>query len=145
MLHGLLGSEIESVRYLGSQIQHRIEISWGDGRIAIVSVGKTSGNLPIYATLVTKTEVSHLEVDNSRLYRSLLEKVLPYLAGDTEEPVPFETLIEVELASIAATISMQKEGMRIFLKDISNIDIGYDGEKFTKGYKKKKFNRLSQS
>ncbi len=138
LLHGILGPGIESVRYLGTRIQKQIEITWMDGRRGMVSIGKTKGYLPFYATAVTEKDVSHFQVDNKQLYKPMLETVLPYLAGDAPATVSLESLIEVELAAIAAKISWQKNGDRIFLKDIAFNDPGYDGMRFADNYRRQK-------
>ncbi|WP_100010056.1 Gfo/Idh/MocA family oxidoreductase [Lentibacillus sediminis] len=135
LMHGLLGSGMESVRYLGSSMQQQIEIAWEDGRKGLISVGATKGYLPFYATVVTENDVSHFQVDNNQLYRPMLETVLPYLAGETQAPVPLQSLIEIELAAIAARRSWQKDGRRIFLKDIPLDEPGYDGMRFAKAYR----------
>lgn len=137
LLHGLLGPGIESVRHLGSGVQRRIELTWSDGRTGMVSVGATPGHLPFYATLVTETDTAYLRVDNTRIYRSMLEKTLPYLAGETEEPVPFGELIEVELAAIAARQSWMSGEGRVSLQGLSDADSGYDGALFGREYRSK--------
>ncbi len=135
MLQGLLGPGIESVRYLGENVQRQIELTWKDGRQGIVNIGKTAGYLPFYATLVTQKQVDHISVDNSRLYQALLEFVLPYLAGEAPAPVPFEELAETEMAAIAAILSAQQGGKLVRLDGIPADFIGYDGVAFSKYYK----------
>jgi hypothetical protein len=134
-LHGLLGPGIESVRYLGTNVQHLVEISWTDGRHGIVGVGTTAGYLPFYATVVTQKDVSHIKVNNAGLYQALLKNVLPYFAGETAAPIPLQSLIEVELSAIAAKLSRQSGGKRIFLQDIPAHEAGYDGTRFGTEYK----------
>jgi hypothetical protein len=135
LLHGLLGPGVESARHLGAHGQHHVELAWRDGRRAEVSVGETEGYLPFYATVATGSDVTHLEVDSSRLYRALLETALPYLAGDAPAPVPLEALIEPELAAIAARVSERGGGERVFLSEISEDDPGYDGNEFAARYR----------
>ncbi len=137
-IHGLLGPGIESVRHLGVNVQHHVEILWKDGRRGHVGVGTTKGYLPFYATVTTEQDVSHLQVDSRRLYQSLLEATLPYLAGEAEAPVPLDALIEVEMAAIAARLSWSTHDKRIVLNNIPLDDPGYDGALFAAAYRRQK-------
>lgn len=135
LLQGLLGSGIAAVRDLGRQVQRQIELTWKDGRKGIVSIGKTSGYLPFHATVVTQTQVEHWTVDNSRLYRAMLEAVLPYMAGEAPPPVPFGELVEASTAAIAARLSAERGGEVVRMDDIPQDFEGYDGSLFAKQYK----------
>ncbi|MGI2297223.1 Gfo/Idh/MocA family protein [Paenibacillus sp. GXUN7292] len=135
MLHALLGSGIEAVRDLGGTQQRQVELTWQDGRKGIISIGKTEGYLPFYTTAVTQNQVEHIRVDNSRLYQSLLDNVLPYLAGVAPAPIPFGELVEVEMAAIAAKRSAEQGGALIRLQDIPHDYMGYDGTVFARYYK----------
>ncbi|MEF3304406.1 Gfo/Idh/MocA family protein [Paenibacillus sp. GYB003] len=140
MLHGLLGPGVRSVRCLGeSGGQRQAELTWEDGQTGVVSVGKTPGYLPFYATVVTQKRVDHLKADNGKLYRSLLEATLPYLAGEAPAPLPIGELIEVELAAIAAKLSSEQGGSAIALQEIPDGYPGYDGAAFAVTYKELKF------
>lgn len=145
MLHGLLGSGIASSRFLSEGGQKQVELVWRDGRRGTVSVGKTSGYLPFYATLVTQTKVEHIQVDNSRLYEAMLDNIMPYIAGEAEAPLSFEELAEVERAAIAAQLSKEQGGAMIPLAEISEDYQAYDGAAFARFYKKLKFPEASNS
>lgn len=80
-------------------VQRQCQLIWDDGRIGYVSVGKTAGQLPFYATVATG-DVVHLQVDHTRLYAAMLAEALPYLAGEAEAPLA--ELLEIELAVVAA-------------------------------------------
>lgn len=140
LLHGLMGPGVRSVRWLGcSGGQLQMELRWEDGRAGVVGVGKTAGYLPFYANVVTQRRVDSLIVDNGKLYRSLLEAVLPYLAGEAPAPLPIGQLIEAELAAIAGKLSYERGGAAVELRDIPEDDPGYDGAVFAKSYKESKF------
>ncbi len=135
LMQAIMGPGIESVRSAGVHLQHQLELIWQDGRKGFVSVGTTKGYLPFYATIVTEITIKHLQVDNSRLYRSLLEASLPYLAGEAEPFLPLSRLLEVELAAIAARISLLSGGQQVALKQLSDEDTGYDGAAFATQYR----------
>lgn len=140
LLHGLMGPGVRSVRYLGDgggQRQH--ELTWEDGRRGVVSVGKTAGYLPFYANLVTQKRVEFIRADNKKLYRALLETILPYLAGEAPAPLPIGQLIEVELAAIAAKLSYEQGGAAVALNEIPEDYAGYDGAAFAVSYKELKY------
>ncbi|MDF2716808.1 MAG: hypothetical protein K0R28_3733, partial [Paenibacillus sp.] len=128
MLHGLMGPGVRHARYLGTGGgQRQMELTWDDGRRGIVSVGKTAGYLPFYANVVTQKRVDYIKVDNGKLYRALLETILPYLAGEAPAPIAIEQLIEVELSAIAAKLSFEQEGAAVSLNEIPDDYAGYDG------------------
>lgn len=138
LMFGLMGAGVESVRYLGSSTQRQIEVVWRDSKRGILTIGPNPGYLPFYATVVSDKQVSYLELDNSRLYRALLEKVLPYLAGEAEAPASLDDLLEVDLTAIAARMSWMRDGDRIFLSDVRSDDPGYDGRAFAESYRLRK-------
>ncbi len=137
MLIGLMGTDVESVKYLGSQGQRQIEVIWRDGRRGILTLGKPVGGrwLPFYATLVSDRAITHLVADAGKLYRALLETLLPYYAGEVEAPVPFDQLIVPELVAMAARQTWLNDGQRRFLSDLRLDDAGYDGAAFGAEYR----------
>lgn len=139
MLHGLVGPGVKQVRHLGTSGQQQVEFTWADGRKGIVSVGKTSGYLPFYANVVTQKKVDYIQVDNGKLYQALLEKILQYFAEETAAPLPLEQLVEVELAAIAAKLSLERQGQPVLLSDIPESYEGYDGAAFAVQYKELKY------
>ncbi|MBD2861583.1 Gfo/Idh/MocA family oxidoreductase [Paenibacillus oceani] len=141
MLHGLMGPGVRQVRYIGgsAESQRQYELMWEDGRRGVVSVGKTSGYLPFYANVVTQKRVDYIKVNNGNLYQSLLETVLPYLAGSAPADIAIEQLVEVELAAIAAKLSFEQGGATIALNEIPESYAGYDGAVFAKSYKELKY------
>lgn len=139
MLSGIMGPGIVSVCHLGKGIQRRVQVNWSDGRIGFLVVGDAQW-IPFYATIVTECGVTQYIVDNSKLYRGLLESVLPYLAGESEAcPVSMDALIEPELAAIAARRSWLEGDREVALSELSQVDEGYDGTEFAEFYRKQKY------
>lgn len=140
MLHGLMGPGVRHARYIGTGGgQRQLELTWMDGRRGIVNVGKTAAYLPSYANVVTQKRVDFIKIDSSRLYRALLEAIMPYLAGDGPAPLPIGQLIEVELSAIAAKLSYERGGAVIALPEIPDGYAGYDGAAFAVSYKEMKY------
>ncbi|MDF2720375.1 MAG: hypothetical protein K0Q59_50 [Paenibacillus sp.] len=136
MIHGLMGPGVRAARYLGSSGgQWQMELTWNDGRQATVSVGKTAGYLPFYATVVSHKRVDYVKAENKNLYRALLGTVLPYLAGEAPAPTPIEQLIEIELAAIAGKLSMEQGGSPVALSEVPSQYAGYDGAAFAVSYR----------
>ncbi len=136
MISQLMGPGILSARYFDSSAQKQILLKWRDGRSAILTVGKNNW-LPFNATAVTDKNVFMVKVDNTKIYRSLLEGVLPYLTGKTDvPPLPIESILEPELAAMAARISWMNNGQQVFLTDLSLNDPGYDGTEFALEYRR---------
>jgi hypothetical protein len=136
IISGLMGPGIQSAKYLGSSKQKQIMLTWDDGRIVLMTVGKTNW-LPFNITAVTEKNVHQITVDNSLIYRSLLEKTLPYITGKTDElPLPIDSILEPELAAMAARVSWMNNGQTVFLTDLRNDDLGYDGDQFALEYRR---------
>ena len=135
MGHALMGPGAQSVRYVGSHGQRQVEAVWKDGRRLTLVVGEAEAYLPFYATVVTERAVRHIVADNADLYKALLSRVLPYLGGEAEEPVPLETLLEAERVAIGARYSWTHGGISVALNDIPLDDPGYDGAVFAAGYR----------
>jgi len=140
MLSGIMGPGIKSVRHLGGGVQHRIQVSWDNGALGFLVVGEVGTWLPFHATIVTEKTITRFEADSGHLYRALLEKVCPYLAGETDRaPVSIETLIEPELCALAARESWQNGDREVALSELPEDGAGYDGALFATGYRAAKY------
>ena len=130
-----MGSDVLSVQYIGSSNQKQIMIKFVNGRLGILTVGKTKW-LPFNLTATTATKVHQVKVDNMKLYRAMLESVLPYFTGKTDE-VPLEamSLVMPELTALAAKQSWQNNGAEVFITDIEK-NISYDGTQFATEYRR---------
>jgi hypothetical protein len=105
----------------------------------MLTIGGAVGYQPFYITLVTAKGVSHLKPDAGQLYRALLEATLPYLAGESDAPLPFDAFIEPELCALAARQSWLDGDREVRLSELSETDTGYDGAEFAAGYKKMRY------
>ncbi len=138
IISSLMGPGIQSVRYLGSSRQKQLMLRWEDGRIALMTIGKSAW-LPFSITAVTDKNVYPIEVDNTRIYRSLLEAELPYLTGKCDQrPLAIEEILEPELAAIAARQSWLNGGQTVHLTDLRLDDPGYDGTQFAAEYRRER-------
>ena len=139
LISGLMGPGIRSVRYLGSSGLKHLQLRWEDGRLGYLAIGD-GGGLPFHVTAITGKGVRQITCDNKTLYRGLLEAVLPYLSGETDEP-PYSMaeLLEPELAALAARQSWLRNGAEVFLGDLGLEDEGYDGGVFAWGYRRAKY------
>lgn len=139
LLSGLMGPGICSVRYLGASTQKHLQVKWSDGRIGYLCVGEGAW-LPFHITAVTDKGVRQITCDTGVLYRSLLEAVLPYLAGEVDEPpMSMEQLLEPELCALAARQSWMSDGAEVLLSDLRVGDTGYDGESFARSYREQRY------
>jgi hypothetical protein len=136
IVSSLMGPGIQSVQYLGSSNQKQLMLQWNDGRIVLMTVGKTAW-LPFNITAVTDKNVRQITVDNTQIYRSLLMAVLPYLTGKTDKvPLGINEILEPELAAMAARVSWLNNGQKVFLTDLRSDDPGYDGTQFALEYRR---------
>lgn len=137
LLSGIMGPGIRAVSYLGQSAQKHIRITWQDGRAGILSIGKLNAWIPFHFTAITDKAVRQVTVNNAGIYRSLLESVMPYLAGAVSQPpVSAEFLLEPEMAALAARVSWMNRGAEIFLTDLRQDDPGYDGKQFADEYRR---------
>jgi hypothetical protein len=135
LLSGIIGTGAKSVRHLAGGPQRRIQVNYNDGRVGILSVGATAAWLPFHATIVTERSVSQYIADATKLYRALLETVLPYLAGQTDRaPLAPDALIEPELIALAAQRSWLNGDREIALEELTDKD-NYNGPQFAASYK----------
>jgi len=140
MLLEIMGSGVHSVQHLSQGVQRRIRVNWSDGRMGLLVVGTAAAWMPFYATVVTERSVAQYQADPGVLYRALLEAVLPYLAGETDQPpVPIEALLEPELCALAARKSWLEGDREVLLAELRENDGGYDGKPFAEGYRKAKY------
>ena len=108
--------------------------------MGLLVIGAAGGYLHFYATIDTEKSVVHYAADNSKLYRALLERTLPYLSGRTDEPpVPMESLIEPELCALAARQSWRNGDREVLLEELTEDDAGYDGTAFAVEYRRMKY------
>ena len=130
-----MGPEVLSVKYIGSSNQKQIMIKFTNGRVGILTVGKSRW-LPFNLTATTECKVRQVAVDNTKLYRAMLEKVMPYFSGKTDE-VPLEavSLVMPELTALAAKQSWVNNGAEVFITDIDK-SISYDGTQFATEYRR---------
>jgi hypothetical protein len=132
----LMGPGVQSVQYLGSSKQKQLMLTWNDGRIVLLTIGKSAW-LPFNITAVTDKNVRQITVDNTQIYRSLLMATLPYLTGKTDQaPLDITTIMEPEFAAMAARISWLNNGQKVFLTDLRGDDPGYDGTQFAREYRR---------
>ena len=138
-LSSIMGPGAQSVRYLATATQKLIQVTWGDGTIGLLSVGAQPAYLPFYATVVTDQAVTYLAADASKLYRALLDTVLPYLGGETDHPpMTMRQLLEPELIAMAARKSWINHGLDVWLTDLRLDNEGYDGHAFGAEYRRMK-------
>lgn len=140
LLIGILGGGVRTVQFMDQGVQARIWVRWHDGRSGLLVIGQATVWLPFYATLISERQISHVQVDAGGLYRQLLARTLPYLAGQvTEPPLPFDEWILPECCTLAARASQQAGGREIELSALDETQPGYDGASFAEGYRLAKY------
>lgn len=138
LLSGVMGPGVRSVQYLGASLQKHIRITWRDGQVGFLCIGEGAW-LPFHITVVTDKGVRQITCETAKLYRGLLEQVLPYMAGEREGTFPMSQLLEPELCALAARQSWLRQGAEVFLTDLTLEDPGYDGALFAQGYRRQRY------
>jgi len=143
-IHGysLLCSLVEEdpiyVRWLSDQSQWQVEVEWPGPRRGLITVGGEQGWLPFHATVVAGKGVSHLtpRTGADPLYKNLLLRVMPYLAGETDEPpLTMRQLIRPEMMALGALESRRSGGEYVPTHNLLPGAAGYDGAAFAAAYK----------
>ena len=139
LLCHIMGPGAARVRHIGGSTQKLLQATWRDGRTGLLSIGAQPGYLPFHATIITDKVLRQIQVDSSQVYRKLLEAVLPYLSGETDQiPMSMAELLEPELLALAARQSWLNRGQEVCLTDLRLDDPGYDGAAFAVGYRRTK-------
>jgi hypothetical protein len=137
IMFGLMGTGIRSAQYIGYSRQKNVKLTWQDGRIGLLTIGRNAW-LPFRLMAVTDKQSAFIDGSaGGSPYRSLLEATLPYLTGQTDQPpMAMGELLEPELAAIAARASWLNGGQEVFIDDLRLDDPGYDGTEFAAGYRR---------
>jgi len=140
LIASIMGPGARSVQHLGQGAQRRVKINWPDGRVGILVIGKSDQWLPFYASIATARSTHQFVVDNGRIYRSLLDVALPYLAGQTDQPpLPMAELVEPERCALAARQSWLDADRQVSLDELDEAAPGYDGKAFADEYRLSKY------
>ena len=139
LLSSIMGPGARSVQHLSCGAQRRVQVHWPGGRLGILVIGASQKWLPFHASIVTPCSTHQFIVDNSRIYRALLEAVLPYLAGERDQPpIPMAALLEPERCALAARQSWLNGDCEVTLAEIDPTAPGYDGAAFADFYRQSK-------
>jgi predicted dehydrogenase len=137
IMFALMGGGFRSAQYLGFSGQKNIKLTWKDGRMGLLTIGRNAW-LPFRITVVTDKATTFIDGSaGGSPYRSLLEATLPYMTGQVDEPpFPMPEQLEPELAALAARMSWMNHGQEVYLDDLLLDDPGYDGTQFALGYRR---------
>lgn len=137
IMFSLMGSGVASAQYLGFSGQRNVKITWKDGRIGLLTIGKNAW-LPFRIMVVTSKKTEFIDGSAGESpYRSLLVAQLPYLTGQVDAPpIALPELVEPELAALAARVSWMNHGQEVFVDDLRLDEPGYDGTQFALGYRR---------
>jgi hypothetical protein len=143
---GLMGHGVRRVRHAGCVGERQqVELHWNDGRRATLLIGGNAW-LPFHITLTRPNSVEYVEAKTDTLYRRLLERTLPYLGGEVDQPpTSFDEWIEPELSALAALWSRQHDGAFVELTDVLSRHgwTGYDGAAFASEYRAMKLGSVA--
>lgn len=135
-----LPSSVKGVRFLGRGIQRLIEIVCHDGCRVLLSVGSQKGGLPFHLSLVSDLKVVQVVVDNQYIYQSLIEQVMPYLAGETEHaPIPLSHLLQAERSALLALASERDGGIWKWMQTDNLDPVSYNGNEFCRVYRETRY------
>ena len=140
LLAAILGSDAKEVQFLSEHDQRRLRLVWSQGCEGVLVIGAARKWQPFHASIVTDLGVDQFIADPSRLYRTFLQAVLPFLAGQTEKPpCPVESWLMPERWALAALASEQAGGTIIPVTGSAAEAVQYDGRKFAGQYRQLRY------
>lgn len=143
MLAAILGADAVSIRHVRTNGgQRRFEVRWSDGQLGWLVVGEAAAWQPFYATVVSDRGCRHIQPDIAMLYRALLTAVLPFLAGEVDEP-PFSpgAWLAPERWALAAKQSLTRQSESVLLDGI-DASVTYDGRACADAYRRQKYPKV---
>ena len=142
LLGAILPTGAMSVSFLGKSGRTlHFQIEYGSGVNAFLHLVTPHSE---FAALVTTTTGSHwLAVKPGTVYRELLSRLLPFLAGESPPPAPPEALAESVKIALAARVARAK-GTKVLLSELPADDPGYDGAAFASEYQGKRKPKIDE-
>lgn len=132
MFQGLLGVGAQSVRYLGSHTTDLFYIDYKNGIQVILQLKSPTHHF--YMAVTTTKGIYPINIDSSKIYRSLLDKVISYFKNEAPFPFTLEELLEPIKIALACRYS-KIHGIRVFLEELPIDDPGFDGDRFAEEYR----------
>jgi len=136
-IHGMLGPGAYSVRYVGGGNRDRIysetySVKWSNG-IQVFYQTMTGVWQPFEVSVQTTKGSYHFQIDTTKIYKSMLDKILDAYKKD-RELIPISHLTETIKIYLAGKASREKSGAEIKLDALELSDSGFDGYAFEKQY-----------
>ncbi len=128
MLHGAIGGGIRAVRFLRDNGPALFELTYGDGKIAILQL-HTPGTFRL--TVCGKQGSASTEVDSGKMYPQLLTRFIEMVRSG-EPAAPFAASFEAVTALLAARRA-RATGHTVYVDDLG-ADEGFDGDAFVLEY-----------
>lgn len=144
LLAAILGPDATEVQFLSEHGQRRLRICWRDGREGILVIGPARKWQPFHASIVTDKGTDQFIADPSRLYKTFLNAVLPFLAGESQAPpCPVESWLMPERWALAALASEQAGGQLTPVAGPAAQAVRYDGRHFADQYRQLRYPEAS--
>ncbi|MEG1880191.1 MAG: Gfo/Idh/MocA family oxidoreductase [Oscillospiraceae bacterium] len=87
-------------------------------------------------TVITSKVDNVFQINNSKLYKSLLTKICDYLEGD-KEAIPNLSELLIPIRIMLACKIAKESGNEVFLSELSKFNPKFDGYEFEKEYREK--------
>lgn len=134
----ILGTGAVSTQYVGSgqtedQICETYYIRFQNGTTAIYNLWRGIWQPFVLVAMTTKTTY-HLQVDTSKIYGQLLDRICDFLETGKSTLASWEALKESILIMLAGRISREQGGKVVRLDEVPLDDPGYDGYAFEEEY-----------
>ena len=133
LVGGFKPSGAESVRYLGeNKGSNQYYVKYSDG-LKVIYQTYAGAWMPFTCQINTTKKVYQVKIDNTRIYRALLERIFDYLENGAAMASIGE-LTETIKIYLAGKKSKENAGVETKLSSLNQNDTGFDGSVFEKQY-----------
>lgn len=113
-------------------------VVWEGGDQAVLTFGDHPW-IQSHLTLIGERSLQHVRISTTDIYRPMLERIMPYLGGESDAPVPIRDLVQPELAALAARLSVSCDGKWIERAQALSSPIMADGTRFAAAYRRQRY------
>ncbi|MDD3805843.1 MAG: Gfo/Idh/MocA family oxidoreductase [bacterium] len=137
-IDALAGADALSTRFIGrgrldGKVCETFFVTFDNG---ITAAYNTCHGLwqPFEVVVMTTKTVHQFGIDNKKLYGALLDRICDYMETGANRLAPVSRLTHAVKIMLAGRLSRENGGREVLLRNISENDPGFDGDKFEREY-----------
>ncbi len=137
IIGGLLGTGAQSTQFVGkSSIDNKICETFTVTYPQCTATYSTFQGvwMPFHLVIMTTKGTYHIQIDTSKIYSALLERICTFMEGGSNELADMTELTESIKIMLAGKLSRERDGEKVTLSEIPENDPGYNGDQFEEEY-----------